>query len=178
MKVKNIFLVLLLVIILAPFLISCDITYSLGISSFKEFRKDILRTNSKIEKIKAEYDAPGLYIIYTLKNNVTASETNDILAKTEQLINNEEFQKEFFKVYFSKFKSSDYGLNGDKPIIIDGKPVKAIYYPDITVYIDWDNKRKTVEYITESVQYGTWEYKYKGKVDYYEKTEEVTDKPQ
>jgi|GEM_PF-927656 len=170
MKVKNIFLVLLLVIILAPFLISCAITYSLGISSFKEFRKDILRANSEIEKIKAEYDASGLYIIYTLKNNVTDSETNDILAKTEQLINNEEFQKEFFKVYFSKFKSS----NGE---VIDGEPVKAIYYPKTTVYIDWDNKRKTVEYITESVQYGTWEYKYKGKVDYYEKTEEVTDKP-
>jgi len=169
--VKKIFSWVLLVTTIALLFTGCAITYNLNTHTFKEFKKNIMKENDKIEKITAKYWAPELYIIYTLKDDATDKDIDDIFKETEQLINDEEFQKEFFKAYFARNKSNDYSL-------INGEPVKAIYYPKISVHIHKANKVRTVEYTTKTVEYGTWEYKYNGKIDYYKRTEETTTKPE
>ncbi|MDK2991761.1 MAG: hypothetical protein PWP48_994 [Clostridiales bacterium] len=169
--VKKIFPVVLLVTIIALLFAGCAITYNFNTPTFKEFKKNIMKQNDKIEKITAEYWTPALSIAYTLKDDATDKDVDDILKETEQLINGEEFQKEFFKEYFSRYKSSDSAL-------INDEPVKAIYYPDIDVEFHKSDKVvRMVKYTTKRIEYGTWEYKYNGKVDYYKLTDDIVDIP-
>lgn len=103
---RKLSLIMLLVVIITLLFTGCRITYNLNIKTFKEFKKNILKENDKIQKIKAIYYAPALEITYILKNDATDKDVDYIFKKTKQLIADANFQKEFFEVYFARHKSS------------------------------------------------------------------------
>jgi hypothetical protein len=144
--------------------------------TFKEFKKNIMKEHDKIEKITAEYWTPDLSITYTLKDDATDKDIDDILKKTEQLINDEEFKKEFLETYFGRYKGNTY-------VPMDnGMVARIIYYPSIRVeFSRGDRGVRVVEYKTESPKYipyyENWEYEYQGEADYYKSTDDIVDIP-
>ena len=174
--VKKIFPVVLLVTIIALLFAGCAITYNFNTPTFKEFKKNIMKEHEKIENIKAEYWAPSLDIDYILKEDATDKDIDDILKETEQLINDEEFKKEFLETHFDRFEDNTH-VPMDNSI-----EARIIYYPSISIdFCKGDKAVRMVEYTTESPKYTpyyeNWKYEYQGEADYYKSTDDIVDIP-
>jgi len=121
--------------------------YPFNAKSFNEFKKDILRENKKIQKVEAYFWTPSLCIYYTVKDNITENDIEQIFEKTAELIATEEFQKEFFEEYFKKYKH---------------KESWRIYYPKVLIGFIGRNGKEIVQYETlyeesgEKGHYNNW----------------------
>ena len=93
----------------------------------KSFKKDIMHDFPEIRAFSIKYSVPAVRFWFTMPNDTDPNEIVQIFKQTRTFFKSEEFQKEFFEMYFTEFKEP--GSGGVK------------YYPGVNIGFDTDGDR-------------------------------------
>jgi len=93
----------------------------------KSFKKDIMHDFPEIRAFNVIYSVPAVRFWFTMPNDTDPNEIVQIFKQTRTFFKSEEFQKEFFEMYFTEFKESGSG------------DIK--HYPEVNIDFDTDGDK-------------------------------------
>jgi len=93
----------------------------------KSFKKDVMHDFPEIQTFRVEYSPPMISFDFKVKSDTSKEKIIQIFKQTRTFFKSEEFQKEFFGMYFTEFKESDSG------------DIK--HYPEVAIAFDTDGDK-------------------------------------
>ncbi len=103
----------------------------------KSFKKDIMHDFPEIQTFRVKYSPPMIAFDFKMNSDTSKEKIIQIFKQTRTFFKSEEFQKEFFEVYFTEFKESGSGDLKHYPevdIAFDTDGDKVANYGYISVY--------------------------------------------